>query len=171
VSTHYPRYPESLSVSNMDFYRKPVDDLFILLNSRPTGLSAEEVRGRQAAYGYNALQTETPVNPLVIFISQFKSFIIYILLFAVVFSLLIGEYVDTLIILAILLANAVIGFFQELGAHRSLEALKKISTVQATVIRAGRVGKVAARQLVPGDIVQLEDGDKVPADLRIRTAW
>ncbi len=154
-------------MSNKDFYRQPVDDIFILLDSRPTGLSAEEVRGRQAAYGFNELQTETSVNPLIIFINQFKSFIIYILLFAVVFSLLIGEYVDTIIILTILLANAVIGFFQELSAHRSLEALKKISTVQATVVRAGRVGKVAARQLVPGDIVQLEAGDKIPADLRI----
>ena len=151
----------------MDFYRKPVDEIFTLLDSRPSGLSAEEVRIRQAAHGYNELQTETTVNPLVIFINQFKSFIVYILLFAVVFALLIGEYVDTIIILAILLANAVIGFFQELGAHRSLEALKKISTVRATVVRSGKVGMVAARELVPGDIVELEAGDKVPADLRI----
>ncbi len=151
----------------MDFYRKPVDEIFTLLESRPSGLSAEEVRLRQAAYGYNELQTQATVNPLKIFINQFKSFIIYILLFAVVFSLLIGEHVDTIIILVILLANAVIGFFQELGAHRSLEALKKISTVRATVIRAGKLTIVAAGQLVPGDIVQLEAGDKVPADLRI----
>ena len=154
-------------MSYMEVYRKPVDEIFTLLESRPSGLTAEEVRLRQAAYGYNELQTRATVNPLIIFINQFKSFIIYILLFAVVFSLLIGEYVDTTIILAILLANALIGYFQELGAHRSLEALKKISTLRATVIRAGKVSVVAARQLVPGDVVQLEAGDKVPADLRI----
>lgn len=151
----------------MDFYRRPVDEIFPLLETRPTGLSDEEAGLRLAAHGYNELETRTSINRLAIFIDQFKSFIIYILLFAVVFSLLIGEYVDTVIILAILLANAVIGYFQELGAHRSLEALKKISTVRANVFRDGKMRRVEARELVPGDIVQLEAGDKVPADLRI----
>ncbi len=151
----------------MDFYRKPLTDIFLLLESRPAGLSSGEVRQRQEIYGTNELQAETAVNPLLIFINQFKSFIIYILLFAVAFSLLISEYVDTLIILAILLVNAFIGFFQELGAHRSLEALKRISTLLATVVRAGEVAKVPARELVPGDIVLIEAGDRVPADLRI----
>lgn len=151
----------------MDFYRKPVDEIFSLLNTRATGLSSKEVKLRLETHGYNKLETKTTINPLIIFINQFKSFIIYILLFAVVFSLLIGEYVDTIIILAILLTNAVIGFFQELGAHRSLEALKKISIVRATVIRDGKVRTVEAKDLVPGDILQLDAGDKVPADLRI----
>ena len=151
----------------MVFYSQTVDELFVLLSSRPDGLSAQEVKQRRDIYGYNTLETKTAINPLVIFINQFKSFIIYILLFAVVFSLVIGEYVDTIIILIILIANAVIGFFQELGAHRSLEALKKISTVRATVVRDGKVRTVDAKELVPGDIVQLDAGDKVPADLRI----
>ena len=151
----------------MDFYRKHIDEIFSLFETSPAGLSTEEAVLRVGIHGYNELETKTSINPLIIFINQFKSFIIYILLFAVVFSLLIGEYVDTAIILAILIANAVIGFFQELGAHRSLEALKKISTVRATVIRNGKVHTIEAKDLVPGDIAQLDAGDKIPADLRI----
>jgi Ca2+-transporting ATPase len=151
----------------MEFYSQSVDELFVLLDSRPDGLSAQEIKLKQDTCGFNELETKTAINPLAIFINQFKSFIIYILLFAVVFSLLIGEYVDTIIILVILLVNAVIGFFQEIGAHRSLEALKKISTLRTTVVRDGKVRTIDARELVPGDIVQLDAGDKVPADLRI----
>src|SRR5210317_1905052 len=105
----------------MDAYRQTIEEIFRLFDSGPVGLSAQELGLRRDTYGPNELETATAVNPLLIFISQFKSFIIYILLFAVLFSLLIGEYVDTIIILVILLANAVIGFFQELSAHRSLE--------------------------------------------------
>lgn len=151
----------------MDFYQKPVDEIFSLLNTKATGLSSNEVKLRLETHGYNKLETKTTINPLIIFINQFKSFIIYILLFAVIFSLLIGEYVDTIVILAILLTNAVIGFFQELGAQRSLEALREINTARATVIRDGQVHTIEAKDLVPGDIIQLEAGDKVPADLRI----
>lgn len=151
----------------MIFYQKSIDEIFSHLGTSSSGLSTEEVKKRLADHGYNALETKTTINPLVIFINQFKSFIIYILLFAVVFSLLIGEYVDTVIILVILLINAVIGFFQELGAHRSLEALKKISTIKATVIRNGKARTVDAKELVPGDIVQLDAGNRIPADLRV----
>lgn len=151
----------------MDFYQIPRDELFRQLETAADGLSAEQAQQRLQKYGPNELATKTVINPLLIFLNQFKSFIIYILLFAVVFSSLIGEYVDSIIILIILLANAIIGFYQELSAHKSLEALKKISTVQATVLRDGRKKVVAASELVPGDSVQLTAGDRVPADLRI----
>lgn len=151
----------------MAFYQTPLDDLFRQLETEPAGLAPEEAQRRLQRDGLNKLETKTDINPLLIFLDQFKSFIIYILLFAVVFSLLIGEYIDSLIILIILLVNAVIGFYQELSAHKSLEALKKISTVSATVLRAGKRRVVAAKELVVGDIVLLEAGDRVPADLRI----
>jgi len=151
----------------MDFYRKSVTEIITLLDTRSTGLSTEEARLRLASHGNNELETKTAINHLRIFINQFKSFIIYILLFAVVFSLLIGEYVDTIIILAILMTNAVIGYLQEMGAQRSLEALKKISTVRANVVRDGKIRMIDSKELVPGDIVQLEAGARVPADLRI----
>ncbi|WP_303722885.1 cation-translocating P-type ATPase [Malonomonas rubra] len=151
----------------MDYYQTQLDDLVQQLETGSHGLSADEAERRLLKYGPNRLETKTRLNPLLIFISQFRSFIIYILLFAVVFSVLIGEYVDSIVILIILLANAVIGFYQELSAHKSLEALKKISTVQATVLRNGYPQVIEASELVPGDVVQLKSGDRVPADLRI----
>ena len=107
----------------MERYQTSLDDLYPQLNSSASGLSAEEAAARLLKHGLNQLETKTHINPLLIFLEQFKSFIIYILLFAVFFSLLIGEYVDSIIILAILLTNAIIGFCQELSAHKSLEAL------------------------------------------------
>lgn len=151
----------------MEFYQCPVDEVFAELRTPADGLAPGEAARRLEIYGFNELQTKTAIHPLLLFLAQFKSFIIYILLFAVAFSLLIAEYVDSLIILAILLANAVIGFCQELSAHKSLEALKKISIVHARVVRAGRQKIVESRELVPGDVLLLEAGDRVPADLRI----
>jgi len=154
----------------MDYYRQSVDEVVAQLQTTTAGLTSEEARRRLERFGPNRLETTSTLRPLVLFLNQFKSFIIYILLFAMLFALVIGEYVDTAIIFAILLANALIGFFQELSAHRSLDALKKISTLQATVLRDGQLRRVEAADLVPGDIVELAAGDKVPADLRIVTA-
>jgi len=148
-------------------YRISVSELFTQLQSDPSGLAPAEADRRLAHYGPNELTTITQIHPLRIFLNQFKSFIIYILLFAVAASLLIGEYVDTLIILVILLANAAIGFYQELGAKRSLEALKNIATLQARVIRAGELLLLPARELVVGDLIEVTAGDRVPADVRI----
>lgn len=151
----------------MENYRSSVAELFAQLQSVPTGLEAAEVRRRLERDGPNELRSLTHIHPLRIFLNQFRSFIIYILLFAVAASLLIGEYVDTLIILAILLANAAIGFYQELGAKRSLEALKNIATLQARVIRAGQLLLLPARELVVGDLIEVIAGDRVPADARL----
>ncbi len=151
----------------MEPYQQAVEEVFSHFRTSLSGLCPEEAENRLRQYGPNELETRTAVHPLLIFISQFKSFIIYILLFAVAFSLLIGEYVDTLIILVILLTNAFIGFFQELSAHKSLEALKKMSALQATAVRGGAKRSLDARRLVPGDLIRLEAGDKVPADARI----
>lgn len=154
----------------MDYYQQEIADVYASLETSSAGLGPEEAARRLEVHGPNQLATHSEISLLAIFINQFKSFIIYILLFAVLFSLLIGEYIDTLIILAILIANALIGFFQELSANRSLEALKKLSTLQATVVRAGSKRLVDAKYLVPGDVVYLEAGDKVPADARLLEA-
>ncbi|MBU0482504.1 MAG: cation-translocating P-type ATPase [Proteobacteria bacterium] len=151
-------------------YRRTPDEILTDLKSTREGLTAAEAALRQQQYGSNELETRTAISPVAIFFSQFKSFIIYILLFAVAFSLLIGEYVDSVIILIILLANALIGFFQELSANRSLEALKKMTAIQATVFRNGTLEKVDAKELVPGDVIKVEAGDKVPADARLLEA-
>jgi len=149
------------------YSQKSGEEVLKELDSCSDGLSFEEVRKRHLRHGSNALETAKAINPLVLFLDQFKSFIIYILLFAVVFSCVIGEYVDSILILVILLANALIGFFQELNAYRSLEALKKIAALHATVLREGQKMVVDAVDLVPGDILVLTAGDKVPADARL----
>ncbi len=151
----------------VQFSQQTGEEVLARLDSRNDGLTSEEVRKRLLQHGHNVLETSQAINPLLLFFEQFKSFIIYILLFAVVFSLIIGEYVDSILILAILLANALIGFFQELNAHRSLEALKKIAALHAIVLRAGKRAIIDAAELVPGDILVLEAGDKVPADARL----
>ncbi|PLX82473.1 MAG: cation-translocating P-type ATPase [Desulfuromonas sp.] len=150
-----------------EFYQQSIETVFAELHSSDKGLIQVEVEERLARYGPNTLETSVPINPLLIFIDQFKSFIIYILLFAVAFSLLIGEWVDSVIILAILLMNAIIGFFQELSAHKSLEALKQFNPTWATALRDGKPKSLEAKHLVPGDVVLLEAGDKIPADVRL----
>lgn len=149
------------------FSNKRVEDVYASLHTGSSGLSQSEAETRLGQQGYNELKTKAKVSPFIIFISQFKNFIIYILLFAVFFALLIGEWVDSIIILAILLSNALIGFIQELSAQRSLEALKKLTALSATVFRDGRKMFINARELVVGDLIYLEAGDKVPADARV----
>jgi Ca2+-transporting ATPase len=148
-------------------YRQSPEEIFASLATSRAGLSASEAALRLGRDGANRLDTAAPINPLLIFLNQFKSFIIYVLLFAVFFSLLIGEWVDSGIILLILLVNALIGFIQELSAHRSLEALKKLVSLTATVLRDTNWQKVDAQELVVGDLIRIEAGDKIPADARL----
>lgn len=152
----------------MDYYKEDISKIIKELNTNESsGLERTEVVIRQKKYGPNKLQTENKLNKVKLFFDQFRSFIIYILLFAVAFSFFAGEYVDGIIILIILLVNAFIGFFQELSAHKSLEALKKLSTITAKVYRDSNLVNINSTELVPGDIIYLEAGDKVPADCRI----
>lgn len=132
-----------------------------------SGLSTADVKKRQDAAGLNRLQLRQPLSAWKILLGQFANFIIYLLLFAVIFSIIIGEYTDSLVILTILLMNSMIGFFQEYKANRSLEKLINMVKVNATVTRDGKIEIVDAEQLVCGDIIQLENGDKVPADARL----
>ncbi|MCB2181042.1 MAG: cation-translocating P-type ATPase [Desulfobulbaceae bacterium] len=151
----------------MDFYKLSASETCKELGCDQKGLSSREVAARLTRYGPNEIQSEERRPAFLIFLDQFKSFIIYILLFAVVFAVAIGEYVDCVIILAILLANAFIGFFQELSAAKSLAALQKLTSVKAIVHRNKKCSTVEAGELVPGDIILLRTGDKVPADARI----
>lgn len=151
----------------MDLHYQPIEKVLQILHSSVQGLSDQEARQRLQKAGKNCLQEEKKINLLVLFLSQFKNFIIYILLFAVFFSLLIHEYIDSVIILAILIVNSLIGFFQELSAGNSLRALKKMSAVNTKVYRDNDLVVLNADYLVPGDIIVLETGDIVPADARI----
>lgn len=137
------------------------------------GLSSAEVQRRQNRYGKNEIREGKRTNLLLRFLGQFKDFMVLILLASAAVSFLVSrmrgdnEFIDSIIILAIVLCNAVIGTVQELRADRAIEALKKLSSPHARVLRGGKKATVESRELVPGDVVFLKAGDLVPADLRL----
>ncbi len=151
----------------MEYYQEEILDIYKELNSSSKGIAKVEVEQRLKYYGHNTLKTESKINLWKILIEQFSGFIVYLLIFATFISLLFGHILDAAIIVVILLANGAIGFFQEVSAQRSLEALKKLNLVSAKVYRADKIIKIDSEFLVPGDVIFIEAGDKVPADCRI----
>ena len=143
------------------------DDLGIELDA---GLATDEASRRFDEHGPNELATEEPRSNFDIVLHQFKSPLIYILLIAFVVTILIDEYTDAAVIAAVLVLNAVIGFFQERKADRSVHALMSLASPSSLVVRDGKRVEIDARELVPGDVVLLESGTRVPADLRIARA-
>lgn len=150
-----------------DYYSKSVEQTFSELDTKQEGLSKTEVLCRLKQYGYNELREAKKISPFMIFLRQFKSLLVYILLGAVIISFFLKEYVDASVILVILLFNAIFGFIQEYRAEKSIAALKKLASLKAKVMRENTVHEIDARELVPGDIILLEEGDKIPADARI----
>jgi len=138
-----------------------------LLDTRTGGLSPDEARRRLAVHGPNRLPAARPPSLLRRLAAQFNNVLIYVLLVSAAITALLGHAVDTGVILAVVVANATIGFIQEGRAERALEALRSMVTLNASVMRGGRRTVIAAEELVPGDIVLLEAGDRVPADLRL----
>jgi magnesium-transporting ATPase (P-type) len=134
------------------------------------GLSADEARRRIERFGPNRLPEEERESALIRFLKQFHNVLIYVLLAAAVVTALLGEWIDTGVILAVVVVNAVIGFIQEGKAEQALEGIRKMLSLEATVVRDRRRQTVPAEDLVPGDIVLLESGDRVPADLRLLAA-
>ncbi|MNH96498.1 Calcium-transporting ATPase [compost metagenome] len=130
------------------------------------GLSWEEANRRQEETGLNELTEGKRVSPIMLFLNQFKDFMVLVLLAATLISGLLGEYLDAITIVVIIVMNSVLGFVQEFRAERSLRALKELSAPNAKVYRDGKVDQIPAKHLVPGDIVHLESGDRIPADLR-----
>ncbi|MGE4158012.1 MAG: cation-translocating P-type ATPase [Planctomycetota bacterium] len=137
------------------------------LNSSPHGLTPEEAVRRLASHGPNSLAEAPPPRLLDIVLRQFKSLLVGILVAAALVSGLLGEWVDAGAILAIVLLNAVIGAMQEFNAEKSLAALKRMTAPRARVRRGGRSMMIPAAELVPGDILELEAGDRVGADVRL----
>jgi len=137
------------------------------LGSDLSGLREEEARSRLGQFGYNELEREKKPSSAAVFLRQFKNVLVIILLAAALISFALGETVDAAVILGIVFAVSLLGFFQEYRAERALEALKRMAALTATVIRGGVESEIPARELVPGDIVVLSVGDKGPADLRL----
>ncbi len=164
--SEYPQYPlkEELGIA---WHLLAESEVLAKVQSTHHGLSEQEVAERLAEFGPNSLPEKKPPGLLVIFLHQFLSPLIYILLAAGGISILIGEFTDALFIFAVILLNATLGTFQEWKAEKSAAALQVLLRIVARVRRAGAEMQIAAEQLVPGDIVLLESGSKVPADLRL----
>lgn len=141
--------------------------LDVLKSDIKKGLTPEEASQRFQEHGPNELAEKKGESPLKLLLSQFKDFMVLVLLGATVISGLLGEMLDALTIVAIILINGLLGFYQEYRAERSLRALKELTAPSAKVIRGGEYDLVPARTLVAGDIVLLESGDRVPADVRL----
>lgn len=131
------------------------------------GLSEKEVEERKRKFGENKLPEKKKVSPFLVFFSQFKSPLMYILVIAGGVTLFLKEFTDSIVIFGAVLVNAIVGFIQEYKAMKAFEVLKKVIKVKALVLREGRKKETLAEDLVPGDIVFLKAGDKVPADGRI----
>ena len=144
-----------------------IENVLAQLASTSEGLSSQEAARRLAANGLNELKEGKPVSPLQILLGQFKSLIIWILIAAAVISGMLGERVDAIAIVAIVVLNAAIGFYQEFSAEKSIAALKKMLAPQAKVRRDGQVTSVPASGIVVGDILTLESGDLIAADARL----
>lgn len=151
----------------MSWYQKSIDEVLTLLSTRLEGLSSEEAEKRLSEHGPNVIEKGKKRSALAILAGQFTDFMILLLIAAAIVSAALGETIDATAILVILVLNACIGFFQEYRAERALEALSQLATQEAVVIRDGAPRKIDTRLLVPGDIVVLEAGQIVPADIRL----
>ena len=159
-----------------------IEEVMDALKVDKKGLTSKEASERLQKYGYNELVEKKRVNPLQIFLNQFKDIFVIMLLIAIVLSVVIGwykstmatghngaldEYVDAITIGAIVALNAIVGFVQEYRSEKAIEAMKKLAAPRARVLRDGKETIIPARMVVPGDIILLEAGDRIPADARV----
>ena len=152
------------------WHTEPVDAVLLRLQSGPTGLTEEEASERLGRHGPNAIQTASRVSAAALLLEQFKNALIVILLVATVLSAFLGHTVEAIAITVIVLFAVLLGFVQEYRAERAMEALRRMAAPTSTAIRAGREIEIPASQLVPGDIVLLAAGGRIPADLRLLDA-
>jgi Ca2+-transporting ATPase len=159
-----------VSNSTQTWHTLSVQDVFTHLESNPHGLSGAEATNRVAQYGPNELQAAEPTSPWAILAAQFKNVLIIILLVGIALSAFLGHGTEAVAIAVIVLLAVLLGFVQEYRAERALEALSRMAAPTAIVLRDGRESVIPARELIPGDVVLLHTGDRVPADLRLLEA-
>jgi magnesium-transporting ATPase (P-type) len=150
-----------------NWHNKTPQQTLSALNTTPSGLSDAEVKQRLTDFGPNQLPETPRRNILLRLLAHFHNILIYVLLGAAAITALLDHVVDTFVIIAVVIINAVIGFLQEGKAEKAMDAIRHMLALRASVIREGKRQTVTGDQLVPGDIVLLEAGDKVPADLRL----
>ena len=158
-----------LATNSEDWHARSPEETFNLIGSNQQGLTQAEAAKRLSTVGTNELPQAKKPHKLLVFLRQFKSPLIYILIVAAVITLFFGSIIDALVIALILVINAIIGFVQENKAENVLETLKELTAPKSTVVRAGVSKVMDTRQIVPGDVIQLQAGDRVPADARLFT--
>jgi len=152
----------------MRWHNLSIEEVLSRLESTRQGLSQEQAAARLSQYGPNELKEKGRIPAAIVFLRQFASPLIYILLIAALVELVVMQKpTDAAVILVVLTVNAVIGFIQEMRAERAMEALKKLAVPRAKVLRSGSITDIAAVHLISGDVIMLEAGDKVPADARL----
>jgi len=154
-------------LASKSWHAKSPEETLKELNSAETGLSQSEAHKRLAEFGPNELKKEAGTSPIKMFFEQFTDILIIILLIATALSVAVGEYIDAIVIIAIVLATAILGFVEEFRSEKAVEALKKMTAPTATVLRDGKDARIPTSEIVPGDIILLYTGDKVPADARL----
>lgn len=160
--------PQWLEIQSTKIWQFTPDKLAIFLETdSERGLTGQEVERRHAETGPNELPEAPPPSLVKLFLSQFTSVIVWVLIGAAILSGLLEDWLDAAAILAIVLLNGLLGFVQEFRAERSLAALRKMSVATARVFRDGVLRSIPARELVPGDLILLEAGDRIPADARL----
>ena len=146
---------------------KTIEQALRELSTRKEGLSQAEAEQRLKQYGFNEIKEAKKVSPFKIFAGQFRSVVLWILIIATVISAFLKEYIDAVVILVIIILIAVLGFILEYRAEKEIEALKRLASLHASVIRDGQRKEIDSKHIVPGDMIVLETGDKVPADARL----
>lgn len=150
----------------MNWHLLPLTEIILLLNTTPSGLNSIIASERLQEYGQNQIEDSKKKSVFKMILSQLTDFMILILIAAAIISGIVGDLTDTIIILAIIIINAVVGFIQEYRAEKAMEALKKMAANLARILREGKMMDVPASDLVPGDVVVLEAGNIIPADIR-----
>ncbi len=153
-------------LNGTSWYQLPPEQVFEILEASNAGLTSSEAQARLEKYGYNEL-TFRGQGPVIRFLLQFHNPLIYVLLVAGLVTAIMGIWTDTAVILGCVILNVIIGFIQEGKGGAAIEALKKMMVLESTVLRDGEKKVIPSRELVPGDVVLLEAGDKVPTDLRL----
>ncbi|SNQ60244.1 cation-translocating P-type ATPase [Candidatus Methanoperedens nitratireducens] len=155
---------------NKKWHALSIENVFGILKSGRPGLSSAEAKNRLSAYGFNELPEKKKTSPVGILLSQFKNYLVLILIGAAVISVFTGETTNAYVILGIILFISVLGFVQEYKAEKAMEALKKMVSPESRVVRDGTIRKIPVRELVQGDIILIEAGDRIPADARLAEA-
>jgi magnesium-transporting ATPase (P-type) len=158
---------KAIITKTINWHAIGTDVVFDQVASQPGGLTQKEAEKRLAEHGANRLRPVKKRSQWSLLLSQFKNVLIYVLIVSAAITALIGHWIDAAVIAGVVIINAIIGFIQEGKAEKAIDAIRELLSSQATVLRDGKRISLPAEELVPGDVVFLQSGDRVPADLRL----